>query len=82
MKLVLAYFNNSHQDVYIETLDTDYDDKELYEKSDRKITDEYSLKLIILQNYFTGEYKNDIVDNQEQYENDFDEFFTYNFYVI
>lgn len=82
MKLVLAYFNNSHQEVYIETLDTDYDDKELYEKSDRKITDEYSLKLIILQNYFTGEYKNDIVDNQEQYENDFDEFFTYNFYVI
>ena len=43
--------------------------------------DLYSLKLDILQDYYGDRYKSEVVDNQKQYEKDFDEFFVFNYYV-
>lgn len=85
MLIVLSYFNRSHQEIFIETLydiDWDNDDEEGFYDSDEYNSNVYSLKLIILQEYYGDEYKSEIVDNKEKYEEDFDEFFEYTVTVI
>jgi hypothetical protein len=70
MKLVIAYYLKEESEfIYFEYLE-DIDDVKI---------GLYSLKLIILQNYYGAKYKIDVVDNQEEYERFFDEHFSYNY---
>jgi hypothetical protein len=85
MILILAYFNRSHQEIFIETtydIDWSNDDEEGFYKSDEYKLQVYTLKLIVLQKYYGDEYKSEVVDNQEKYEEDFNEHFEYNVWVI
>ena len=85
MILFLAYFNRSHQELLAETIDNvdwDDDDKEGYYKSEQMKKDVYSLKLIILQQYYGDEFKSEVVDRQEKNEKYFDEHFEYNVWLI
>ena len=86
MILVLSYFNRSHQEIFVETtynIDWDDDDDEegFYNSEEYEIV-VYTLKLIILQQYFGDEYTSDIDDNQAKYEEVFDEQFEYTITVI
>jgi hypothetical protein len=85
MILVLSYFNRSHQEIFVETtydIDWDDDDEEEFYDSDEYKTQVYTLKLVILQQYYGDEYKSEIVDNQAKYEEVFDEQFEYTITVI
>ena len=85
MILVLSYFNRSHQEIFVETtydIDWDDDDEEGFYDSDEYKTQVYTLKLLILQQYYGDEYKSEIVDNQAHYEAEFDEQFEYTITVI
>ena len=85
MILVLSYFNRSHQEIFVETtydIDWDDDDEEGFYDSDEYKTQVYTLKLLILQQYYGDEYKSEIVDNQAKYEEVFDEQFEYTINAI
>ena len=56
-------------------IDTDYD----YYNSKLINVDLYALKLHILQDYYRDKYRNEVVDNQIQYEKDFDDYFVFNY---
>ena len=86
MLLFLTYYLRSNGEIFAEShnIDDKYVDREAYEKSSDFNDDLYLLKLDILEQYFKDEknWKQDIIENREEYEDDFYEFFEYNYWVI
>lgn len=58
----------------------DDNDIEGYKESSKIKTDLYSLKKSILAEYF-GDYGSEVVENQEQFEMDFENYFIYEYSV-
>ena len=85
MILIVAYYlKNKPELINFTSLPNINNDLELENYYNSKLinTDLYSLKLDILQEYYGDKYKNEVVDNQKQYEKDFDEFFVFNYFVV
>jgi hypothetical protein len=53
-----------------------------YEKSEMFNDDLYCLKIEVLSQYYGNDYRHDIIDNREKFENDFNELFYFNYWVI
>ena len=87
LKLILAYYLKEEPDLILfdensGEIDWDDDDLEGYYESNLIKIDLYSLKLDVLIDYYGDKYRNEIVDNQEEYEKFFDTNFVYNFFVL
>ena len=84
MILVIAYYLKVKPELihFTHMPYTDGCSLELDYQNSKLNIDLYSLKLDILHDYYGDKYKNEVVDNQKQYEKDFDEYFTFNYFVV
>lgn len=91
MLLTISYYLRNPQGLlnwscYLEpkssSLAVEWDDNDIegYKESSKIKTDLYSLKKSILAEYF-GDYGSEVVENQEQFEKDFENYFIYEFSV-